>query len=88
MREGLDGWAGAQPSAPPALPDEWDGVPLGHPSPAQEAINDRAQVWVDSAKERGRRRPQTFSNYSEHSWGVQGPLVFVICSYYLSIVIY
>lgn len=88
MREGLH--AGAQPSAPPALPDEWDGVPLGHPSPAQEVINGRAQVgvWVDSAKERGRRRPQTFSNCSEHSWGVQGPLVFVICSYYLSIVIY
>lgn len=59
VREGLD--AGTQKSALPALPGEWDRIPLGHPSPPQEAVTARAQlgVWVDSAKEKGRRPLET-----------------------------
>lgn len=87
--EGLD--AAAQTATAPALPGERDGAPLGHPSPPQGATNGWAQVgvWVDSAKERGRRRPQAFKNCSEHSCGMQGPLCcpfLLFINYYLLIV--
>lgn len=60
----------------------------GTPGSPQEAINGRALVgvWVDSAKERGSRRSQTFNNCSDISCEVQDPLCYLFLlfiNYYL-----